>query len=142
MGLFRKNVQNFAVNVITDVNMLVGGEMVTVQNYSTQAGGRDAVSQGVELYAQHTLDFGLGFQFNYTYNDASKAAVTLEDGTEVGKTSMPGSAKMIFGNCRCCSPSRGSGPSGASRPSGATRDGARPVWRPSRRGCSGDSTPR
>ncbi|QNN78846.1 TonB-dependent receptor [Pseudoxanthomonas mexicana] len=93
VGLFRKNVQNFAVNVITDVNMLVGGEMVTVQNYSTQAGGRDAVSQGVELYAQHTLDFGLGFQFNYTYNDASKAAVTLEDGTEVGKTSMPGSAK-------------------------------------------------
>lgn len=93
VGLFRKNVQNFAVNVITDVNMLVGGETVTVQNYSTQAGGQDAVSQGVELYAQHTLDFGLGFQFNYTYNDASKAAVSLEDGTEVGKTSMPGSAR-------------------------------------------------
>ncbi|KRA42473.1 TonB-dependent receptor [Pseudoxanthomonas sp. Root630] len=93
VGLFRKNVQNFAVNVITDVNMVVGGETVTVQNYSTQAGGQDAVSQGVELYAQHTLDFGLGFQFNYTYNDASKAAVSLEDGTEVGKTSMPGSAK-------------------------------------------------
>ncbi|PPJ41703.1 TonB-dependent receptor [Pseudoxanthomonas sp. KAs_5_3] len=93
VGLFRKNVQNFAVNVITDVNMVVGGQTVTVQNYSTQAGGQDAVSQGVELYAQHTLDFGLGFQFNYTYNDASKAAVSLEDGTEVGKTSMPGSAK-------------------------------------------------
>ncbi|NCT71315.1 MAG: TonB-dependent receptor [Xanthomonadaceae bacterium] len=93
IGLFRKNVQNFAVNVITDVSMMVGGQTVTVQNYSTQAGGQDAVSQGVELYAQHTLDFGLGFQFNYTYNDASKAAVSLEDGTEVGKTSMPGSAK-------------------------------------------------
>lgn len=93
MGLFRKNVENFAVDVINDVEMVVGGETVTVQNYSTQAGGRDAVSQGVELYVQHTLDFGLGFQFNYTYNDASEAAVTLEDGTELGKTSMPGSAK-------------------------------------------------
>ncbi|KRG70576.1 TonB-dependent receptor [Pseudoxanthomonas dokdonensis] len=93
VGLFRKNIENFAVDVITDVNLLVGGETVTVQNYSTQAGGQDAVSQGVELYAQHTLDFGLGFQANYTYNDASKAAVTLEDGTEAGKTSMPGSAK-------------------------------------------------
>ncbi len=34
-----------------------------------------------------------GVQFNYTYNDASKAAVRLEDGTEAGKTSMPGSAR-------------------------------------------------
>ncbi len=47
----------------------------------------------MELYAQHTLPFGLGVQFNYTYNDASKAAVRLEDGTEAGKTSMPGSAR-------------------------------------------------
>ncbi len=67
------------------------------QNYSTQAGGQDAVSQGVELYAQHTLPFGLGVQFNYTYNDASKAAVRLEDGTEAGKTSMPGSARKAPG---------------------------------------------
>jgi TonB-dependent receptor len=93
LGLFRKNVENFAVGVINDVSMVVGGETVTVQNYSTQAGGQDAVSQGIELYAQHTLDFGLGFQFNYTYNDASKAAVSLEDGTEIGETSMPGSAE-------------------------------------------------
>ncbi|MGW8274387.1 TonB-dependent receptor [Xanthomonas axonopodis] len=93
VGLFRKNVENFAVDVISDVNMMVDGQLVTVQNYSTQAGGQDAVSQGVELYAQHTLPFGLGVQFNYTYNDASKAAVRLEDGTEAGKTSMPGSAR-------------------------------------------------
>ncbi|MBB3799557.1 outer membrane receptor protein involved in Fe transport [Xanthomonas arboricola] len=46
----------------------------------------------MELYAQHTLPFGLGVQFNDTYNDASKAAVRLEDGSEVSKTSMPGSA--------------------------------------------------
>ena len=93
VGLFRKDVSNFAVPVIADVEMVINGQTVTVQNYSTDAGGRDAVSQGVELYAQHTLDFGLGFQFNYTYNDASKAAVSLEDGTEIGETSMPGSAE-------------------------------------------------
>lgn len=93
LGLFRKNVTNFSVPVINDVDMVIDGQTVTVQNYSTSAGGRDAVSQGVELYAQHTLDFGLGFQFNYTYNDASKAAVTLQDGTELPETSMPGSAK-------------------------------------------------
>ena len=52
--------------------MIINGEAVTVQNYATQAGGRDAVSQGVELYAQHTLDFGLGFQANYTYNDTNE----------------------------------------------------------------------
>ena len=93
MGLFRKNVSNFAVPVVNDVEMEVGGETVTVQNYSTQAGGRDAVSQGVELYAQHTFDFGLGFQFNYTYNDTSEAAITLEDGTELGESPLVGSAK-------------------------------------------------
>src|SRR5690606_20099379 len=93
LGLFRKNVSNFAVPVITDVDMVINGEAVTVQNYSTSAGGRDAVSQGVELYAQHTLDFGLGFQFNYTYNDTNEAAITLEDGTEIGESPLVGSAK-------------------------------------------------
>ena len=93
LGLFRKNVSNFAVPVVSDIDMVVAGETVTVQNYSTQAGGRDAVSQGVELYAQHTLDFGLGFQFNYTYNDTNEAAITLEDGTEIGESPLVGSAK-------------------------------------------------
>lgn len=93
LGLFRKNVSNFAVPVINDVEMVINGETVTVQNYATDAGGRDAVSQGVELYAQHTLDFGLGFQFNYTYNDTSEAAITLDDGTELGESPLVGSAK-------------------------------------------------
>ena len=93
LGLFRKNVSNFAVPVINDVEMVINGETVTVQNYATDAGGRDAVSQGVELYAQHTLDFGLGFQFNYTYNDTSEAAITLGDGTELGESPLVGSAK-------------------------------------------------
>jgi len=93
LALFRKNVSNFTVPVIADVNMVVNGENVTVQNYSTEAGGRDAVSQGVEVYAQHTLDIGLGFQANYTYNDTNEAAITLEDGTELGDSPLVGSAK-------------------------------------------------
>ena len=92
-GVFRKNVSNFAVPVVMDMNMTIGGENVTVQNYSTSAGGRDAVSEGVELYAQHTLDSGLGFQFNYTYNKTNQAAIILEDGTEIGKSPLVGSAK-------------------------------------------------
>ncbi|MBP3983541.1 TonB-dependent receptor [Pseudoxanthomonas helianthi] len=92
-GLFRKDIKNFSVPVINDVTMVINGETVTVQNYDTRAGGQDAVSQGIELYAQHTLDWGLGFQFNYTYNDANKAKVVLDDGTVIGKSSMPGTAK-------------------------------------------------
>ncbi|WP_206085503.1 TonB-dependent receptor [Massilia polaris] len=92
-GVFRKNVSNFAVPVVTDISMDVGGQTVTVQNYATSAGGRDAVSQGVELYAQHTLDSGLGFQVNYTYNKTNQAAIALADGTELGKSPLVGSAK-------------------------------------------------
>ncbi|CAN7325492.1 TonB-dependent receptor [Massilia sp. LjRoot122] len=92
-GLFRKNVSNFAVPVVVDMSMEIAGQTVTVQNYSTSAGGRDAVSQGVELYAQHTLQSGLGFQVNYTYNKTNQAAITLEDGTEIGKSPLVGSAK-------------------------------------------------
>ena len=92
-GLFRKNVSNFAVPVVTDLSLNVGGETVTVQNYATSAGGRDAVSQGVELYVQHTLKNGIGFQVNYTYNKTNQAAITLADGTELGKSPLVGSAK-------------------------------------------------
>jgi TonB-dependent receptor len=91
--LFRKNVSNFSVPVVRNVTMDVGGQSVTVQNYSTSAGGRNGVSQGVELYAQHTLDMGLGFQVNYTYNKTNEAAITLEDGTNVGTSPLVGSAK-------------------------------------------------
>ena len=91
--LFRKNVSNFAVPVVLNMPMTVGGQVVTVQNYSTSAGGRNGVSQGVEMYAQHTLDMGLGFQFNYTYNKTNQAAITLGDGTAIGKSPLVGSAK-------------------------------------------------
>ena len=92
-GLFRKNVSNFAVPVVMDISMDVGGQTVTVQNYSTSAGGRDAVSKGIELYAQHTFDSGFGVQANYTYNKTNQAAITLEDGTEVGTSPLVGSAR-------------------------------------------------
>ena len=103
-GVFRKNVSNFSVPVVRDMVMDVGGNSVTVQNYATSAGGRDAVSQGIELYGQHTLDFGLGFQFNYTYNKTNQAEITLADGKVIGKSPLVGSAKnqgnltVFYGN--------------------------------------------
>jgi TonB-dependent receptor len=93
LDLFRKNVSNFSVPVVLDVAMNVGGQAVTVQNYSTSAGGRNGVSQGAELYVQHTLASGLGVQFNYTYNKTNQAAITLEDGTDIGTSPLVGSAK-------------------------------------------------
>jgi len=93
VGVFRKNVSNFSVPVVRDAVLDLGGEPVTVQNYATSAGGRNAVSKGAELYMQHTLASGLGFQFNYTYNKTSQAAVTLEDGTAIGSSPLIGSAR-------------------------------------------------
>jgi TonB-dependent receptor len=90
--LFRKDVKDFIVPVVVDLQQDVAGQMVTVQQYATQANGSSAVSQGVEVYAQHTLDFGLGAQVNFTYNDTSLADVTL-NGTNVGKSALVGSAK-------------------------------------------------
>ncbi|WP_374579949.1 TonB-dependent receptor [Pseudoduganella sp.] len=92
-NVFRKNVSNFTVPVVRDVTMDVGGKSVLVQSYETSAGGRDGVSQGVELFAQHTLPSGLGFQFNYTYNKTNQAAIVLGDGEEVGKSPLVGSAR-------------------------------------------------
>lgn len=92
-GLFRKNVSNFSVPVVRDIVMTVDGQSVTVQNFSTTAGGRNGVSQGIELYGQHTLESGLGVQFNYTYNKTNQAAITLADGKVIGQSPLVGSAK-------------------------------------------------
>lgn len=93
--LFRKDVKDFIVPVVIDLPQEVAGETVTVQQYATQANGSSAVSQGVEVYAQHTLDFGLGAQVNFTYNDTSQADIAL-NGTSVGKSPLVGSAKTQF----------------------------------------------
>jgi TonB-dependent receptor len=92
IGLFRKNVDNFTVPVVRDVQLVVGGESVTVQDYETQANGRDGVSQGVELYGQYTFDMGFGVQANYTYNDTNLASIVL-DGESIGSSPLVGSAK-------------------------------------------------
>lgn len=92
VGLFRKNVKNFVVPVSRDQQAVIDGETVTVQNFSTSANGRNGRSQGVEFYAQHTFDFGLGFQANYTINKTNLAAVVL-DGEQIGKSPLVGSAK-------------------------------------------------
>ena len=92
VGLFRKDVKNFTVPVVRDLQMSVGGQTVTVQDYSTQANGQDGVSQGVELYGQYTFDFGLGIQANYTYNDTNLASIVL-DGETIGESPLVGSAK-------------------------------------------------
>lgn len=91
-GVFRKDVKNFTVPVVRDQQMVVGGQSVTVQDYSTQANGRDGVSQGVEVYGQYTFDFGLGFQANYTWNDTNLASVEI-DGERIGSSPLVGSAK-------------------------------------------------
>jgi iron complex outermembrane recepter protein len=89
---FRKDVKDFIVPLVLDIESEVAGQQVTVQQYSTQANGSKAVSQGVEVYAQHTLPFGLGAQVNFTYNDTSVADVTL-NGTKVGTSPLVGSSK-------------------------------------------------
>ena len=92
LGLFRKDIKNFVVPVVNDRDVVVDGETVNVRDYGTNVNGQDGVSQGVELYAQHTFDFGLGFQANYTYNDTNLAAVVI-DGQEIGESPLVGSAK-------------------------------------------------
>jgi TonB-dependent receptor len=90
--LFRKDVSDFIVPLVLDVTREVNGEQVLIRPYSTFANGSNARSQGVELYAQHTLPFGLGAQVNFTYNDTSTADVTL-DGEKVGTSALVGSSK-------------------------------------------------
>jgi TonB-dependent receptor len=90
--LFRKDVSDFVVPLVLDVTREVAGEQVLIQPYSTVANGSNARSQGIELYAQHTLSFGLGAQVNFTYNDTSVADVSL-NGESVGSSALVGSAK-------------------------------------------------
>jgi TonB-dependent receptor len=92
VAAFRKDVKNFVVPLVLDLNQQVQGQTVLVQSYSTQANGSSAVSEGVELYAQHTLSFGLGAQVNFTYNHTSVADVSL-DGKKIGTSPLVGSAK-------------------------------------------------
>jgi TonB-dependent receptor len=90
--LFRKDVKNFIVPVVADLTQTVLGQEVLVQQYFTNANGASAVSKGVEIYAQHTLENGLGTQVNFTFNHTSAAAVKL-GGATLGTSPLVGSAK-------------------------------------------------
>ena len=90
--LFRKNVKNFTVPIVMDQTFTINGASEVVNQYSTTGGGRNGISEGVELYAQHTLDFGLGFQANFTYNHTNEAAIYI-NGQQIGNSPLIGSAK-------------------------------------------------
>lgn len=90
--LFRKDVRDFIVPLVIDTVQTVQGEQQLIQPYSTNANGSSAVTQGVEVFAQHTLPFGLGAQANFTYNDTSTSVITL-NGQNVGTSPLVGSAE-------------------------------------------------
>jgi TonB-dependent receptor len=90
--LFRKDVSDFIVPLVLDVTREVNGGQELIRPYSTVANGSNARSQGIEVYAQHTLSFGLGAQVNFTYNDTSVADVSL-DGQKVGSSALVDSSK-------------------------------------------------
>jgi iron complex outermembrane receptor protein len=92
LGLFRKDVKSFIVPLVIDQERTLEGETITVAPFDTQANGSDAVSQGVEVYAQYSFDFGLGFQANFTYNDTSTSDISL-DGEVIGSSPLVGSAE-------------------------------------------------
>jgi iron complex outermembrane receptor protein len=92
VSLFRKDVKNFVVPVVVDLAQDVAGQNVVVQQYSTNTNGASAVSEGVEVYAQHTFPFGIGIQANFTFNHTSTADVTL-DGQKIGTSPLVGSSK-------------------------------------------------
>jgi TonB-dependent receptor len=91
-ALFLKKIDNFIVPIVRDQDLVVEGETVTVNGFSTTANGRKGTSKGFEIYAQHSFDFGLGFQANYTYNKTNQAEVVI-DGETVGSSPLVGSAK-------------------------------------------------
>lgn len=108
IALFNKDVDNFVVPlIITSVRPFDGftnpdtGEQIvapgeiSVTPFETNANGTNATSRGVELFAQHSFDNGLGFNVNYTYNDTNQADVSV-DGVEVGESELVGSADNQF----------------------------------------------
>ena len=102
MTLFRKDVKSFIVPLVIpttrDVPSLstgtvtIPGGTVPVQEYSTVANGTDAHSQGVEVFGQYQLSWGLGFFGNFTFNDTNVAQVSL-DGQKVGESPLVGSSR-------------------------------------------------
>lgn len=106
IALFHKDVDNFVVPLILDVQRTVpeqtfsidGGQPITVggdisvRNFSTSANGTNATSKGVEVAFQHFFDNGFGVYGNYTRNTTNRADVE-SDGQKVGESPLTGSSK-------------------------------------------------
>lgn len=107
-AVFLKNIDNFVVPFVLDVNtsvpdktftlvesgggtVSVGGDIL-VRNYDTAANGTDAESKGMEFSFQHFFDSGYGISGNYTRNITSAATVEA-DGQIVGSSPLTGSSK-------------------------------------------------
>ncbi len=92
VGLFDKKVKNFVVPVTVTQTVDVGGQQVTVNDFSTIGNGRSGTSKGAEFFFQHTFPFGFGIIANYTLNKTSTTDV-LVNGQVVGRSNLVGSAK-------------------------------------------------
>lgn len=92
VGLFHKKVKNFVVPVSITQQVDVGGQSVTVKDFSTIGNGRSGTSKGIEFYLQHTFAMGFGVIANYTLNKTSTTDV-LVNGQVVGQSNLVGSAK-------------------------------------------------
>ena len=78
LNVFYKDIDNFVVpllvTAVRDVPLLefptvgesAGGDGIVIENYSTNANGTNAVSQGVEVFIQHHFENGFGVTGNYT----------------------------------------------------------------------------
>ncbi|WP_340678758.1 TonB-dependent receptor [Paraglaciecola sp.] len=108
LALFLKNIDNFVVPFLLDVNtsvpdktftlvesgggtVSVGGDIV-VRDYDTRANGTDAESKGMEFSFQHFFDNGFGVSGNYTRNITNSANIEA-DGSVVGQSQLTGSSK-------------------------------------------------
>ncbi|WP_299075320.1 TonB-dependent receptor [uncultured Paraglaciecola sp.] len=106
LAVFHKNIDNFVVPLILEVDRNVpsrnftlpngqdvslGGDVV-VRNFSTSGNGSNAISKGMELAAQHFFDNGFGIYGNFTRNLTNVADVEV-DGTKVGESPLAGSSK-------------------------------------------------
>lgn len=90
---FNKKVQNFVVPVtLSNLVVDVGGQPITMTQFSTIGNGESGTSKGVELAGQYLFDNGFGVLANYTTNQTSSTNVTVGN-TVVGKSKLVGSAK-------------------------------------------------
>ncbi|WP_189405592.1 TonB-dependent receptor [Alteromonas halophila] len=109
IAMFKKDVDNFVVPLIIDLNqssptreftlenagdkvVTAGGDSILVRDFNTVANGTDASSEGMEVFIQHFFENGFGVYANYTHNETNQADVEL-NGEKVGESPLIGSSK-------------------------------------------------